>query len=300
MHTTSCGMLPKLPGFPQYSEEEEEEEGEEEEEEEEEEEGCDHHLRRQWSLCSLSLQLDNWGGRIHACPPLDCPKRWQSDHTSHHPRRFTQLSAKSEKWNGETQTSMCQCSSSTFKNSRGCTALDMPERTEMTEQVDWGYKQPWHVACVLEDLKYLGAWDTTDYLRAQSQGHDTVYGLEERGVERGSARWSSFKGREKAIVSKTNIGTVSHATLGKLISERRGGAHMGFSERINTTLNWTELNQTEPNSDGWMNENLYIAHKKLPHKILRVHSARCPACNWIDLISLWHNIHNQLGARYIT
>ena len=28
-----------------------------------------------------------------------------------------------------------------------------------------------------------------------------------------------------------------------------------------------------------MNENLYIAHKKLPHKTLHVHSARGGACN---------------------
>ena len=27
-----------------------------------------------------------------------------------------------------------------------------------------------------------------------------------------------------------------------------------------------------------MNENLYIAHKNLPHKILRVHSARYTQC----------------------
>ena len=54
------------------------------------------------------------------------------------------------------------------------------------------------------------------YLRAQSQGHHTTDRLEERGVERGSARRSSVKGREKAIVSQTNIGTVSKATLWKL------------------------------------------------------------------------------------
>ena len=69
-----------------------------------------------------------------------------------------------------------------------------------------------------------------DYLRAQSQGHHTVDRLEERGVERGSARRSSFKGRERAIVNQTNTGTVSKATLGKRLSERRGGAHMGFPE----------------------------------------------------------------------
>ena len=55
------------------------------------------------------------------------------------------------------------------------------------------------------------------YLRAQNQGHHTVDRLEERGVERGSARRCSFKGRERAIVSQTNIGTVSKATSGKLL-----------------------------------------------------------------------------------
>ena len=49
---------------------------------------------------------------------------------------------------------------------------------------------------------------------AQSQGHH-VDRLEERGVERESARRSSFKGRERAIVSQTNSGTVSKATLEK-------------------------------------------------------------------------------------
>ena len=54
------------------------------------------------------------------------------------------------------------------------------------------------------------------YLRAQSQGHHTIDHLEERGVKRGSARRPSLKGRERAIVSQTNIGTVSKTTLGKL------------------------------------------------------------------------------------
>ena len=42
---------------------------------------------------------------------------------------------------------------------------------------------------------------------------------EEKGVERGSARRSSLKGRERAIVNQTNIGTVSKATLGKLLRD---------------------------------------------------------------------------------
>ena len=57
------------------------------------------------------------------------------------------------------------------------------------------------------------------YLRAQSQGHHTIDLLEERGVERGSARRCSLKGRERAIVNQTNTGTVSKATLGKRLRD---------------------------------------------------------------------------------
>ena len=79
------------------------------------------------------------------------------------------------------------------------------------------------------------------YLRAQSQGHHTIDRLEERGVEKGSARRSSLKGRERAIVSQTNIGTVSKATLGKLLRD-------GVAHRYHLELNWTELNWAVPNS----------------------------------------------------
>ena len=57
------------------------------------------------------------------------------------------------------------------------------------------------------------------YLLAQSQGHHTIDRLEERGVERGSARRFSLKEREEAIVSQTNIGTVSKVTFGKLLKD---------------------------------------------------------------------------------
>ena len=57
------------------------------------------------------------------------------------------------------------------------------------------------------------------YLQEQSQGHHTTDHLEESGVERGSARRSSLKGRERAIVNQTDIGTVSKATLRKLLRD---------------------------------------------------------------------------------
>ena len=58
------------------------------------------------------------------------------------------------------------------------------------------------------------------YLRAQSKRHHTIDRLEERGLERGSVRRSSLKGRETAIVSQTNIGTVSKAMFGKFLRDR--------------------------------------------------------------------------------
>ena len=68
------------------------------------------------------------------------------------------------------------------------------------------------------------------YLRAQSQGRQTIDRLEQRGVERGSARRPSLKGRERTIVNQTNIRTVSKATLGKLLRDRVENI-MGCSER---------------------------------------------------------------------
>ena len=40
---------------------------------------------------------------------------------------------KSGRWNGRVQTGMCQCSTSTFRNSCECPALDMPEWRAMTD-----------------------------------------------------------------------------------------------------------------------------------------------------------------------
>ena len=74
----------------------------------------------------------------------------------------------------------------------------------------------------------LGRSEVLRSLR-QSQGHHTIDRLEERGVERESARRSSLKGRERAIVNQTNIGTVSKAMLGKPLRDE--------VERIDTILN---------------------------------------------------------------
>ena len=64
---------------------------------------CDHNPWRQCSLYGLNLKLDNGEGGSHPCPPLDCLKRWQSEHTCHFPHRFNELATEngmgSPDWN---------------------------------------------------------------------------------------------------------------------------------------------------------------------------------------------------------
>ena len=58
--------------------------------------------------------------------------------------------------------------------------------------------------------------------------------LNQRGL---SARRSSLKGRERAIVNQTNIGTVSRATLGEVLRDTVERRIMGFFERIDSIWN---------------------------------------------------------------
>ena len=68
----------------------------------------------------LNLQLGSGGGSSHPC--LDCLKKRQSQWAS-----YINYKVKCKAW----------WSTSTFENSCGCTALDMPEWREMAEQIDW-------------------------------------------------------------------------------------------------------------------------------------------------------------------
>ena len=102
----------------------------------------------------------------------------------------------------------------------------------MIKQIDWRAKQPTHGL-------FLGRSEVfrslRHYLREQSQAHShTIDRLEEKGVDTGSASRSSLKGRQMAIVRRTRIGTAGN--LGET-SERRGGAHVDFFERIDSILN---------------------------------------------------------------
>ena len=109
---------------------------------------------------------------------------------------------------------MCQWSISTFEKSCGCTARDMPDRVMGNDRADrLAGKATLTSGLLLGKSEVMR--NLRHYLRAQSRGHHTIDRLEERGVERGSARLYSLKGRERAIVNQTNIGTVLQAKFGK-------------------------------------------------------------------------------------
>ena len=74
-------------------------------------------------------------------------------------------------------------------------------------------------------------------VRAQSQGHHIFDRQEERGVERGSARRSSLKGRERSIVSQSSTGLFQKQHWGT--SERRSRAYgLSPTPLYHLELNW--------------------------------------------------------------
>ena len=74
----------------------------------------------------------------------------------------------------------------------------------------------------------------THYLWAQIQGHHAIFRLEERGIEKGQCLMICLERMRWAIVSQTNIGTVSKTTLRKLLRDG-DGLHiaMGFPKHFN-------------------------------------------------------------------
>ena len=58
-----------------------------------------------------------------------------------------------------------------------------------------------------------------NFLSTDKPEHHSIYRLKERGVEKGSGRHSTLQGRERSVFNQTNIGTVSRATLGRLLRD---------------------------------------------------------------------------------
>ena len=168
-----------------------------------------------------------------------------------------------------------------------------------------------------ESLSVINTWHAMVHIC--SQGHHTIDLLEERGVERGSARRPSFKGRERAIVNQMNIGTVSKATLGKLLID---GVERIWAFPSAEMPSWTELNMYNHtqlkiskmllNSDfGWEsdierpskavrskaceNVTFYVKHgfgaqRRIPH---RVRDTLQKACNQFNNTLIWCPTRNH-------
>ena len=87
-------------------------------------------------------------------------------------------------------------------------------------------------------LAVLSSIPLRHYLRTHSQGHHTIYRLEERerGVERGIARLSSFERTREGHRQSDEHWNRFKDNVWET-SERRSGAHTGFPERIDTILN---------------------------------------------------------------
>ena len=58
-----------------------------------------------------------------------------------------------------------------------------------------------------------------NFLSTDKPEHHSIDGLKERGVEKGSGQHSTLQGRERSVFNQTNIGTVSRATLGRLLRD---------------------------------------------------------------------------------
>ena len=142
--------------------------------------------------------------------------RWKQSHAGLTVGPLMSLVQKVE-WEAA-QTGMCQLSTSTFENACGCTAMDITGVMENDRVDRLAGKATLTSRLLLGRSEVLRS--SRHYLQAQSQRHHTIDRLEERGVEKGSARRSSLKGRERAVVSQTNTGTVSKATSWKLLRDR--------------------------------------------------------------------------------
>ena len=98
-------------------------------------------------------------------------------------------------------------------------------------------KQPSQMACILEDLKCWGAWDTTCWHKAKDITQPITCW---RGVKSGNAQQSSLEGPEKAAVHDVNTGIVSKATLGTFL---RDWVEHRWAFPSAWTPSWTKLPQ---------------------------------------------------------
>ena len=87
-----------------------------------------------------------------------------------------------------------------------------------------------------------------NFLSTDKPEHHSIDRLKERGVEKGSGRHSTLQGRERSVFNQTNIGTVSRATLGRLL---RDGVERVWAFPSATMPSWAET-ETEKRREEFL------------------------------------------------
>ena len=168
------------------------------------------------------------------CPPLGWLKRWQSDHICHQPHRLSELATKSgiegRDWNVSVVDIHLQ--KLLWLYHRGHAGLRGNDRADRLAGKISPHKwlASWKLWSV-EELETLSASTKPMTPHHRSSGGErhgkrkrsTIF-LEKtrKGHRQWDKHWNCYKG---------NVGGTA---------ERRGEAHMGFLERIDTILNWNE------------------------------------------------------------
>ena len=117
----------------------------------------------------------------------------------------------------------------------------MPEWRKTSEQIDWRAKQPSQVACFSEDLKCWEAWDST--YRHKAKDITPLVAWRREALKEEAPDDIPWKEERAPSSVRRTLKPFQRQRWGNFW-ERRGEAHMGFSKRIDTILNWIELNRT--------------------------------------------------------
>ena len=115
----------------------------------------------------------------------------------------------------------------------------------------------------------------SNFLSTDKPEHHSIDRLKERGVEKGSGQHSTLQGRERSVFNQANIGTVSRATLGRLL---RDGAERVWAFPSATMPSWAE---TETETVSLNATCPLVSHKELLSVTQfqsPIQPQNCPAC----------------------
>ena len=140
-----------------------------------------------------------------------------ADYTCRHSHRLNEPPAKGGVWNGLPRLAHSHAQSSATKTSvdllswaRRVSENERAGRLASTADITSGLQLG--RAEVLRGLR--------NFLNTDKPEHHIIDRLKERGVEKGSSRHSTLQARERSVFNQTNnIGTVSRATLGRLLRD---------------------------------------------------------------------------------